>query len=219
VNRRSFLGTTLAALLAAHRRRNQTSPLGIELTAYDDSMLTAIAAIGYRDVAINDLYAPGLRAALKQAGLSASAVHVTTPLLYRGLDRHLGVAASLGCRYFVCGRVDPEERRTQQDWHELAALFNRAGDAARKAGLRFGYRTQGAEVDVLLSETDPALVWFEGTKNALPRMRVFALDVDDTVGVDLLGSAKAAGAEHYYVQAKSTDAARASYLSLSRLKF
>jgi hypothetical protein len=161
--------------------------------------------MGYRDVAINDLYAPGLRAALEQAGLSASAVHVTTPLLYRGLDRHLGVAASLGCRYFVCGRVDPEERRTQQDWHELAALFNRAGDAARKGGLRFGYRIQGVEADLLRAETDPALVWFEA-KTPVPRC--FAIDLDDTATADTLRAAKAAGVEHYYVQAKSLDDAR-----------
>jgi hypothetical protein len=211
MNRRSFVGATLAALLVTQRRRGQTSSLGIELTAYDDSTLGTIAAIGYRDVAINDLYAPALRAALARAGLTASAVHVTTPLLYRGLDRHLGVAAGLGCRYFVCGRVDPEERRTAQDWHELAALFNRAGEATRKAGLRFGYRLLGAEVDVMRAETDPALVWFEAKA---PGARCFAIDLDDTANADAVRVAKAAGIEHYYVQAKSVDAARQRYESL-----
>lgn len=216
MNRRSFLGATLAALVTVRRRVSQVPSLGIELTAYDDSTLGAIAAIGYRDVVVDDLYAPALRVGLQRAGLSASAVHVTTPLLYRGLERHLAVAAGLGCRYFVCGRVDPEERRTQQDWHELAALFNRAGDAARKAGLRFAYRVQGAEIDLMLAETDPALVWFEGSA---PRNRFFALDLTDASGADLVGPARAAGVQHYYVQAKSIDAARAAYLSLSRLKF
>ena len=210
MNRRSFLGTTLAALLTTRRRRDQIT-LGLELSAYDDSTLSAVAGIGYRDVAINDLYAPALRAALSRAGLTASAVHVTTPLLYRGLDRHLGVAAGLGCRYFVCGRVDPEERRAAQDWHELAALFNRAGEAARKAGLRFGYRVLGTEADAMRAETDPALVWFEAKT---PGPRCFAIDLDDTANADALRTTKAAGVEHYYVQAKSIDAARQRYASL-----
>lgn len=201
MNRRTFLGATAAALLST-RHRAPSASLGIELTAYDDSALGALAGIGYRDVAVNDLYAPGLRAALTRAGLSASAVHVTTPLLYRGLDRHLAATAALGCRYFVCGRVDPEERRTPQDWHELAALFNRAGDTAKKAGLRFGYRVQGAEIDLMMHETDPALVWFEGTA---PNNRFFAMDVSDV--------RRSPGVEHYYVQAKSIEAARRSYES------
>jgi hypothetical protein len=202
---------TAATLASATYRRVQPAALGLELTMYDDATLGAVAAIGYRDVAVNDLYAPALRAALKQAGLSASAVHVTTPLLYRGLDRHLGVAASLGCRYFVCGRVDPEERRTQQDWHELAALFNRAGETARKAGLRFAYRVVGDEAGVLLAETDPALVWFEAKT---PGPRHFAVDLDDTASAETLRAAKAAGVEHYYVQAKSIDDARKRYDAL-----
>ena len=209
MNRRTFVGATLAALVTSRRRYRQAPSLGIELTAYDESTLGALAGIGYRDVVVDDLYAPDLRAALSRAGLKASAVHVTTPLLYRGLERHLGAATALGCRYFVCGRVDPEERRTQQDWHELAALFNRSGDAARKAGLRFGYRVQGPELDLMVAETDPALVWFEG---AAPRARFFAMDVSDATRPDMLRASNSI--EHYYVQAKSVDAARQRYESL-----
>ena len=194
MNRRTFLGTSAAALLTGRGHR-QTPTLGIELTGYDNRTLDAVAAQGYRDVAVNDLYAPSLRATLARVGLSASAVHVTTPLLYRGIDRHLGAAAALGCRYFVCGRVDPEERRTPQDWHELAAVFNRAGEATRKAGLRFGYRVQGTEIEVMMRETDPALVWFEGP---VPRARFFAMDVAEGAA---LGT-PVAGVEHYYLQAK-----------------
>ncbi len=104
--------------------------------------------------------------------------------------------------------MDPEERRTQEDWHELAALFNRAGETTRKAGLRFAYRVVGDEASVLLAETDPALVWFEAKT---PGPRRFALDLDDAANVDTVRAAKAAGVEHYYVQAKSTDDARKRY--------
>lgn len=200
MNRRAFIGTMAATLLVP--RRTATS-LGLEISAYDDSFLAAVAGIGYRDVVVNDLYAHALRAALTRAALTASAVHVTTPLLYRGIERHLAVAKDLGCQYFVCGRLDPEERRTQQDWHELAAVFNRAGEAARHAGLRFGYRVEADEAGLLVAETDPALVWFEA-KTSLPRC--FAIDVDQSAGV-----VPRANVERYYVQAKSLDDARRSY--------
>jgi hypothetical protein len=212
VNRRSFLGATAAALVV---RWTRPTPLGIEVSAYDDATLRAIADIGYRDVVLDDLYAIK-RPALDRAGLSASAVHVTTPLLYRGIDRHLAAAQTLGCRYFVCGHLDPEERRTQQDWHELAALFNRAGDAARKAGLRFGYQIQADEADLMLAETDPTSVWLE-TARAGPRC--FAVDLDDTATAETLRAARSAGVEHYYVQANSVDRAKASYTLLRRLAF
>ncbi len=194
MNRRTFLGASVATLFTLRHHRPAPA-LGIELTAYDDSTLDAVAAKGYRDVVVDDLYAPGLGAGLKRAGLAASAVHVTTPLLYRGIDRHLIAATALGCRYFVCGRVDPEERRTEQDWYELAALFNRAGEAAKKAGLRFGYRVQGTEIDLMMKETDPALVWFEGPA---PRARFFAMDVAEGT----TRQTGVAGVEHYYVQGK-----------------
>lgn len=207
MNRRTFVGAVAAALLVPRR---YTPSLGLEVNAYDDAFLASVAAIGFRDLAINDLYAPALRAALARASLSASTVHVTTPLLYRGIERHLAVAKDLGCRYFVCGRLDPEERRTPQDWHELAALFNRAGEATRHAGLRFGYRVQGDEATLLVAETDPALVWFEA-KTAMPRC--FAVDVDETA------TGPPVRVEHYYVQASSVDAARRSYAHLSTLGF
>lgn len=213
MNRRAFLGTTSLAAIAVARRRWRTAPvIGLELNAYDDATLSAVAAIGYRDVVVNDLYAPALRAALQQAGLSASAVHVTTPLLYRGIDRHLAVARALGCKYFVCGRLDPEERRTPQDWHELAAVFNRAGEAARKAGLRFGYRMQGDEANLLVAETDPALVWFEA-KSAIPRC--FAIDLYENAA----SAAPQVSVEHYYVQASSIDGARRTFAYLKTLRF
>jgi hypothetical protein len=195
VNRRSFVAASLTALVAAKTRRHQAPSVGLHLTTYDDDTLRQVAAMGYRDVAIDDLYAPGLRAALDRAGLKPSAVHVTTPLLYRGLDRHLAAAKALGCQYFVCGRVDPDERRTAQDWHELAALFNYAGAAARKIGLRFGYRVQGDELDLIAAETDPALVWFEGPSISGNPGRFFALDVTDA-------AQKPPGVQRYFVEAK-----------------
>jgi sugar phosphate isomerase/epimerase len=181
VNRRQFVGAMASVALAWRFRPTDT--VGLQLstvrTAFvgdPEGALRDVAAAGYRKVELYELYGPSgwpasrLRAALDGAGLAAPAVAVPMPLLYRGLERHVDVAATLGCTYVVCAGVDPEERRTLRDWHELAAVYNRAGETARRAGLRVGYRNHRYEFgsmegrvpyDVLLAETDPALVWFE----------------------------------------------------------
>lgn len=197
MNRRRFLATGFVALstaaasrvLGASRARvwgptrRSLDRIGLQLSSVRDALvrdldgtLTAVAGIGYAEVELFSPYLFGarapreLRAALDRAGLAAVSTHVSTGLLYRGWERHLEAAKTLGCRYVVCGNVAPEERRTARDWHELAAVFNRAGEAARAVGLRFGYHNndfefapvQGAlPYDVLLMETDQTLVGFE----------------------------------------------------------
>jgi sugar phosphate isomerase/epimerase len=246
MNRRHFLATGIAAFVGAPRARAWGSALrsvdriGLQLSSVRDALaqdldgtLRAIAQIGYAEVELFSPYLFGarapreLRAALDRAGLAAVSTHVSTGLLYRGWERHLAAANSLGCRYVVCGYVAPEERRTARDWHELAAVFNRAGEAARTAGLRFGYhnndfefaRVHGARpYDVLLAETDQTLVGFEldlagvaksgtdplVTLNRAPN-RFFALHVGDPGSLTndlkrVLDRARAVGVEHVIVE-------------------
>jgi sugar phosphate isomerase/epimerase len=197
MNRRRFLATGIVALstsaacrvpgAATARTWGSARPsrdrIGLQLSSVRDALardlagtLAAVAGIGYAEVELFSPYLFGarapheLRAALDRAGLVAVSTHVSTGLLYRGWERHLAAATTLGCRYVVCGNVASEERRTARDWHELAAVFNRAGQAARAAGLRFGYHNNDYEFarvqdvipyDVLLMETDPMLVSFE----------------------------------------------------------
>ncbi len=66
--------------------------------------------------------------------------------------------------------VDQSFVRTLDDYRRVAEALNRAGELARAQGLRVGYHDHDFELapidgvfphDVLLSETDPALVSFE----------------------------------------------------------
>jgi sugar phosphate isomerase/epimerase len=260
MNRRDFLGTTAGTLLGApylRGGRDQLESIGLQLSTVHDTFardpegtLAGVAAVGYRDVELSELYgppgcpAPRLRAALDRSGLVARAVHLPTPLLYRGLDRHADVAASLGCTYLVCSHIDPDERRALRDWHELAAMFNRAAETARRAGhgLRVAYHNHDYELaradgqvpyDILLAETDPALVWFELDARvgdpiaylAAHRGRFFALHVGgDQTDTRLLAAARGAGVERYFVAldnppSPSIDSARRAYASLRRLRW
>lgn len=255
MNRRRFLATGIAALSTSAASRflggsarwaSGSEHLGFgriglqlqsvrEALARDlDGTLAAVAAIGYAEVELFSPYLFGprppreLRAALDRAGLAAVSTHVSTGLLYRGWDRHLAAATVLGCRYVVCGSVAADERRTARDWHELASVFNRAGKAARSAGLEFGYHTNDFEFrplqgvlpyDVLLTETDERFVGFEldlagiARGGADPvatleraRNRCFALHVSDLRPLQesgllerILDRARVAGVEHVIV--------------------
>ncbi|HWZ60192.1 MAG TPA: hypothetical protein VNW46_14540 [Gemmatimonadaceae bacterium] len=261
MNRRDFLGAAASTLIAGPRLfetgGDQLQPIGLQLSTVHDTFtrdpegtLAAVAAVGYRDVELYELYGPRgwdakrLRAALDRTGLVARAVHVPTSLLYRGLERHAAVAASLGCTYIVCSHIDPDERRAVRDWHELAAVFNRAGETARRAGggLRVAYHNHDYELasvdrqvpyDILLAETDPSLAWFEldarlGNPSAYlaaHRGRFFALHVGgEQVDPRLLAAARGALVERYFVEindppSPSIDSARRAYVALRQMRW
>jgi len=142
------------------------------LTSRDyEGTLRQVADIGYRDV---DMYIydarrepAETRAMLDRAGLACASARVATPALYRGWDRFLDAANTLGARWITLANVAYEERLHLRDWRELAEVLNNAGAAARRRGLSLCYHNHSFELeplegkvplDLLLASTDPALV-------------------------------------------------------------
>jgi sugar phosphate isomerase/epimerase len=142
------------------------------LTSRDyERTLQQVAEIGYRDV---DMYIydskrepAETRAMLDRAGLACPSARVATPALYRGWDRFLDAANTLGARWITLANVPYEERLHLRDWQEIADVLNKAGDAARRHGLSLCYHNHSFELeslegkvplDLLLASTDPALV-------------------------------------------------------------
>jgi sugar phosphate isomerase/epimerase len=133
--------------------------------------LHQVAAIGYRDV---DMYIyesardpAAARAMLDRAGLACPSARVATPALYRGWDRSLDAANTLGARYITLANIPYEERPHLRDWQEIADVLNKAGEAARRRGLSLCYHNTSFELeplegkipfDLLLASTDPAVV-------------------------------------------------------------
>ena len=130
-----------------------------------------VAAIGYREV---DMYIyesrrepMETRAILDRAGLSCPSARVASPALYRGWDRFLDAANTLGARWITLANVTYEERLHLRDWQELADVLNKAGEAARARGVTLCYHNHSFELapmegriplDLLLAATDPSLV-------------------------------------------------------------
>jgi sugar phosphate isomerase/epimerase len=111
-----------------------------------------------------------VRARLDHYGLSAPSAHLDLATARERLDEMAEAAHELGHRYLVIPSARSEQLETLDDYRRLADDLNAIGARADARGLRFGYHNHGyenAEIDgrvpyeVLLEETDPALVTME----------------------------------------------------------
>jgi sugar phosphate isomerase/epimerase len=185
LNRRAFLhlaGFPLLrpALVPFLSQSRRLGPIGLQLYTVRDLMqvdvartLEKVAVIGYREVEFAGYFglSPAqVRALLDAVGLEAPSSHVSLEDLTRHSTRMLDAAEAIGHRYLIVPSLDPRDRRSLRDYRRVAEQLNRAGDIARRRGVRVGYHNHDFELapvgglvpyDVLLSETEPDLVCFE----------------------------------------------------------
>jgi len=111
---------------------------------------------------------------LKERGLTMTSTHFSFKPLTDNLDQCVKDAQALGVKYAVCPWIDHEVGNFNDDAVKKAAeVFNRAGEAFKKAGIRFGYHVHGFEFrpvsegasetyfDRLVAATKPEFVCFE----------------------------------------------------------
>ncbi len=159
-----------AAQLRMDRIGLQLYTVRTEMAKDVDATLARVREIGYTEVEFAGYFnkpPKELRASLDRIGLTAPAAHVE---LGPDWKKVLDDALVMGHRYVVAPWVAAERRRTLSDWKRVAQEFNKAGDQARAAGLRFLYHNHDFEFvplegklpyDVLLAETDKNLVGLE----------------------------------------------------------
>jgi sugar phosphate isomerase/epimerase len=153
---------------------------GIQLYTVRESMqqdlpatLAAIAAIGYKEVECAGYFdvPPGeLRRMIEDLGMRSPNSHVDFNAMRTDPVSVIEPAAELGNRWATIAWVPPETRGTVDDWKRWAEALNRAGEVAKGYDMRAAYHNHEFEFeavggklpyDVLLAETDPALVDFE----------------------------------------------------------
>ena len=185
MDRRTFVQTlgalaaapgALAALGAPEKRVGR---VGIQLYSLRDAAkvslertLESIAAVGYKDVELLgsmrnfDTPAPRVRQMLDRLGLRAPSTHVRTDA-FDDLPRQLDEAKTLGHEYLIVAGLPAERAKTLADYRYWADRMNRAGEAARRAGVWIGFHNHGADFavhdgrvayDALVEGTDAALV-------------------------------------------------------------
>ena len=190
MNRRTFIGTSIAATLAAAAKpswapeaAHKIDRIGLQLYTVRDAMKTdfegtiaKVAATGYKEVEFAGYFdhsPEDVRAVLDKNSLAAPSAHVTYEMVEKKWPETLEAAKIVGHSYIICPWVDEKQRAEPGGWKRAADLFNRAGEASQKAGIQFGYHNHSFEFDpadslgdklpydFLLAELDPKLVTME----------------------------------------------------------
>jgi sugar phosphate isomerase/epimerase len=188
MNRRTFIGTTIAATVAASRpawpaETHHVAPIGLQLYTVRDLMkkdfdgtVAKVAQIGYKEVEFAGYFGKTpeeVRATLKKNGLAAPSTHVGYDVVEQKWSETLDTAHTIGHKFVVCPWVDVKQRKEPDGWKRAAELFNHAGESAQKAGIQFAYHNHAFEFepseplgskmpyDFLLENTDPKLVKME----------------------------------------------------------
>jgi sugar phosphate isomerase/epimerase len=187
MNRRTFLKTsasaTLGSLLAnslpAQAAGKSLAKIGVQLYTVRSLMqkdfegtLKKVAEAGYKELEFAGYYdrkPEEVKKLLDGLGLQAPSTHVPIEMLRDKLDTVIQTAKAVGHQYIVCPWLAPADR-TLEKYKAHAALFNKVGEACRKANIQFAYHNHDFEFetvdgkipyDVLLAETDPKLVQME----------------------------------------------------------
>ncbi len=187
-NRRTFLqalgvATAASALpreLFAGLRAARVDPVGLQLYTVRslmskdvDGTLATVAGIGYREVEFAGYFnkePAALRATLDKLKLKSPSCHVGLDAVESGFDATAAAAKTMGHEWLVVASVPGRFFQSVASLKELAQRFNAVGKRAKDAGLRYGYHNHNVEfkpvegtvpLELLLSETDPALVDFE----------------------------------------------------------
>jgi len=184
-------GVLAAAALSRQTWAAQGFPVGIQLYTVSTDLandpagtLKKIAQIGYTEVetaGFGKLSAAQFRDLVRDAGLRAPSAHLGFGA--EDTEKLLDDAKTLGVEYAVSSALLPDgpqgmenflkivDSLSADDFQKIAAKANGIGQKAKAAGLQYAYHNHNFEFrdlgggktgyDILLQETDPALVKFE----------------------------------------------------------
>jgi sugar phosphate isomerase/epimerase len=172
--------TGTGLLLSGCRASHRLDRIGVQLYTLRSAMqesvertLERVAATGYKEVEFAgyfDRTPQQIRAALDQNGLSAPAAHLPLESFENDWEATVAAAATVGHHYVILPALPTADRASLDAYRSFAERFNRFGERAKAAGLAFGYHNHDFEFarqdgqlpyDILLEQTDPALVAFE----------------------------------------------------------
>ena len=156
-------------------------PTGLQLYSLRDMMkmqgpavtLDKTKAYGFKYVEVADLggLSPAeFRTQLEQRGLVPIGRHYPFEKLRDDIEGVIEDAKALGIPYVGCAWISHQAPFDEKQCRAAAAVFNRAGAALAKAGMKFYYHNHGYEFyphgsgtlfDLLVAETDPQTVFFQ----------------------------------------------------------
>jgi sugar phosphate isomerase/epimerase len=189
MNRRTFVQSSIAAALFPGQPAWPAVParkidkIGLQLYTVRDVLekdfegtIAKVAAAGYREVEFAGYFdhsPKDIHAILDRHGLTSPSAHVDYEAIEKKMPETLEAAHTIGHSYIIRPGVEERQRNQPDGWKRAAELFNRVGEASRKAGIQFGYHNYSLEFepakslggkmpyDFLLVETDSKLVQME----------------------------------------------------------
>jgi sugar phosphate isomerase/epimerase len=157
--------------------------IGVQLYSVRDRLekdfagtLEGVAKIGFKEVEFAGYYNHSpeeVRSLLDRLGLRSPSSHVMLDAIGKDLPGQVKSAKTIGHEYItVPALIQPLMGKVPPDfWGKTAAEFNRVAKSLKDEGIGFAYHNHTFEFeklpdgrtgyDVLLAETDPALVQFE----------------------------------------------------------
>jgi len=189
MNRRTFVQSSIASALLAARpawptdSARKIDTIGLQLYTVRNAMekdfegtIARVAAVGYREVEFAGYFdhsPKDVRIVLDRHGLTSPSAHVDYDVIENKWPETLEAAHTIGHSYIIRPGIEEPQRNQPDGWKRAAELFNRVGEASRKAGIQFAYHNYSFEFepakslggkmpyDFLLAETDPKLVQME----------------------------------------------------------
>jgi sugar phosphate isomerase/epimerase len=107
---------------------------------------------------------------LAERGLVPIGMHFPYNQLLDDIEKVVADAKALGLKYVGCAYIRHKKPFDEKQCREAAAVFNRAGEAVAKHGMKFYYHNHGYEFlpykngtlfDLLVAETNPKYVYFQ----------------------------------------------------------
>jgi sugar phosphate isomerase/epimerase len=160
--------------------RSFKGPVGLQLYSLRDEFkrdvrrsLDQVQAYGFKDVELAGTYGwlpRDFRAALLQRGLRPVAGHFSFERWRDEPEFVVRDAKALGLKFAGCAWIPHEGAFDEQECLEAARVFNRAGELAALAGIRFYYHNHGYEfqphgdatlLDLLFAKTNPKFVTYQ----------------------------------------------------------
>ena len=157
--------------------------IGVQLYSVRDRLekdfagtLEGVARIGFKEVEFAGYYNRSpeeVRSLLDRLGLRAPSSHIMLDAITKDLAGQVKAAKTIGHEYItVPALIQPLMGKVTPDfWGKTAAEFKRVGKELKAEGIGFAYHNHSFEFeklpdgrtgyDVLLAETDPAVVQFE----------------------------------------------------------
>ena len=170
--------------------------------------LAAIAEAGYDEVEFHDYFGHNptdVRRFLDGVGLAAPASHVPLSAFGENTPATLDAAHTIGNDYLVVAWVEPEERRSLDDFRRIFDQLNAAGEACNGAGLAFAYHNHDFEFEPLDGEL-PYDLLLEACPESLVKLEMDLFWIQKAGG-DPLDYFERAPGRYHLCHVKDADAA------------